>query len=271
MRPRVALAKFLVRMGHFIQSLAVAVMRPRDLIEFTRLTYADPKDIQGWTDRDLVDSGLTPAEESILKKIPLAGGRLLVIGSGGGREAFVLARRGFDVTGVDNVAGMAEKAKENAVERGLNVRFLVQDITMLDVPERSFDIVWLTAGLYSLVPTRKLRAALLERIGSALREGGYCICGFYKSGDRRATSQGAILRKIVQYVTLGNLHYEKGDILLSNIEFVHAFSSEDELREEFSRAGFDVLYLSFPKAMGRGEAVLKPFEMQDQVLRAAKR
>ena len=270
MRPRVAMGKFLIRTGRFIQSLAVVVMKPRDLIEFTRLTYAHPRDLQGWADRDLVDSGLTPAEDSLLKRIPLAGGRVLVLGSGGGREAIVLARRGFDVTGVDNVVGMAEKAKENAAERGLNVRFLVQDITKLDVPKRSFDIVWLAAGLYSLIPTRKLRTALLERIGSALREGGYCICGFYKNGDKRPTSKGAIFRTIVQYVTLGNLHYEKGDILLADIEFAHAFSSEDELREEFSRAGFDVLYLSFPGERGRGEAVLKPIEMQDQILRAAK-
>lgn len=264
------MGKFLVRTGRFIQSLAIVVMRPRDLVEFTRLTYSHPQDIQGWADKELVDSGLTPAEESLLKKVPLAGGRVLVLGSGGGREAIVLARSGFDVTGVDNVVGMAEKAKENAAKRGLNVRFLVQDITKLDVPKRTFDIVWLTAGLYSLIPTRKLRAALLERIGSALREGGYCICGFYKNGDRRQTSQGAVLRKIVQYVTLGNFHYEKGDILLADIEFAHAFSSEDELREEFSRAGFDVLYLSFPGERGRGEAILKPVEMQDQVLRMAK-
>jgi len=240
------------------------------LIEFTRLTYADSRDIQGWVDRDLVDSGLIPAEELLLKKVPLAGGRVLVLGSGGGREAIVLARRGFKVTAIDFVPGMVENAVENALERGVKIQGLVQDITKLDVPERSFDIVWLTAGLYSLVPTRKLRATLLKRIASALHEGGYCICGFYKSGDRRPTSQGAILRKIVQYVTLGNLHYEKGDILLANIEFVHAFSSEDELRTEFSRAGFDVLYLSFPGERGRGEAVLKPTEMQDQVLRASK-
>jgi len=270
MRPRVALGKFLVRTGHFIQSLAVVVMKPRDLIEFTRLTYAHPQDIQGWADRDLVDSGLTPAEESILKRIPLAGGRVLVLGSGGGREAIVLARRGFRVTAIDFVPGMVESAVANARDRGVEIDGLVQDITMLDVPERSFDIVWLTIGLYSSVPTRKLRTALLERIGSALREGGYCICGFYKSGEGRSTSQGAILRKIVQYVTLGNLHYEKGDILLSNIEFVHAFSSEEELREEFSGAGFEVLYLSFLRERGRGEAVLKAIETQDQVLRAAK-
>jgi SAM-dependent methyltransferase len=257
------MGKFLVRTGRFIQSLAVVVMRPRDLIEFTRLTYAHPRDIQGWADRDLVDSGLTPAEESLLKKVPLAGGRVLVLGSGGGREAIVLARRGFKVTGIDFVPGMVESAVANARDRGVEIDGLVQDITMLNVPERSFDIVWLTAGLYSLVPTRKLRVTLLKRIGSTLREGGYCICGFYRSGDRRPTSQGAILRKIVQYVTLGNFHYEKGDILLANIEFAHAFSSEDELREEFSRAGFDVLYLYFPREMGRGEAVLRPIGFGD--------
>lgn len=39
MRPRVALGHFLVRLGRFIQSLSIMVMRPDDLVELGRQTY----------------------------------------------------------------------------------------------------------------------------------------------------------------------------------------------------------------------------------------
>ena len=45
MRVRVSLARGLLRLGAFIQSLPVVVMRPDDLVEFSRQSYARPRTV----------------------------------------------------------------------------------------------------------------------------------------------------------------------------------------------------------------------------------
>src|SRR5512136_1323121 len=132
MRLRFAAGRSLVRLGRFIQSLAVAVMRPRDLLDLTRSTYSSPESIAGWAEPGIVDAGLSADESTLLEKTPFRNGELLLLGIGGGREAVPLASRGFRVTGVDFVPALAVKAEENLRQRGFPVKTLVQDISRLD-------------------------------------------------------------------------------------------------------------------------------------------
>ncbi|MBW1887914.1 MAG: hypothetical protein JRI52_06130, partial [Deltaproteobacteria bacterium] len=112
MRPRIILGRFLIRLGRFINSLAVVVMRPDDLVEFGRQTYANPESVENLCRVETVDLGLTSDETGLLEKTPLKKGRLLLLGVGGGREAIPLARMGFDVTGVDFVRDLVERSIE---------------------------------------------------------------------------------------------------------------------------------------------------------------
>ena len=68
--------------------------------------------------------------------------------------------------------------------------------------------------------------------------------------------KGEFIRKVISLLTIGNLQYEKGDILRHNIEFIHAFSSEKDLRSEFEGAHFRVEHLQIPEEHMRGGAVL---------------
>ena len=72
MRPRIALGRFLIRLGKFVQSLAVMVMRPDDLVEFGRQMYTRPHNVASWGRPGLVDRGLSPDETALLEKLPLA-------------------------------------------------------------------------------------------------------------------------------------------------------------------------------------------------------
>jgi SAM-dependent methyltransferase len=257
MRPRILLGRSLISAGRFIQSLAVVVMKPRDLVEFTRRTYACPSDIEDWSRADLVDLGLNPDEKMLFEALPVRRGKTLVFGVGGGRVAIDLARRGFEVTGADFVPDMVEKTVANARDRGLSIEGVVQDLTTAELPSRAFDVIWLTPGLYSLVPTRKLRLRTLGRLRSSLTAQGFLVCGFYWDPDARRPSRGDIPRGVAKLLTLGNFGHQKGDVLLANIEFVHAFSSRGELEREFVVAGFETLSLNLPAGRGRGGAVLK--------------
>jgi SAM-dependent methyltransferase len=260
MRPRIALARFLIRLGKFIESLAIMVMWPDDLVEFGRQMYTRPHSVASWGRPDLVDRGLSPDETALLEHLPRKEGRLLLLEVGGGREAIPLARMGFDVTGVDFVPSMVEKARENAAQRGVKIEGLVQEISRLDVPAGSYDVVWLSAGMYSCVPTRKRRVAMLRRIRRALRPGGYFVCNFHWGTQYQHSPKVELARRLVATVTLGNLSYEKGDMLWHNVEFIHGFLSEEELKSEFEAGGFEVVHLHVSDRMARGGAVLRKAE-----------
>ena len=257
MRLRVVMGRFLVRLGGFIQSLALMVMRPDDLVEFSRQTYARPKDVESWNREELVDSGLSSDETALLEKVPLKEGQVLLLGVGGGREAISLGRIGFEVTGVDFVPEMIQRARKNATRHGVRIEGLVQEISKLDVSGEPFDMVWLSAGMYSSVPTRKRRIKMLKRIGNALRPGGYFACQFHWDTRGRSSPKVEFARKAFAFLTLGNLWHEKGDILWGNTEFLHGFSSKNELRSEFDEGGFEVVYIHIHEGMIRGEAALK--------------
>ncbi len=258
MRPRFAAGRLLVRLGRFIQSLALMVMKPRDLLDFTRSAYSTPESIAGWAEDGLVDAGLAADEASLLEKVPVRGGELLLLGVGGGREAVPLASMGFQVTGVEIVPELAARAEVNARRRGQSIKVLVQDMCRLDVPASSFDVVWLTSGgCYSSVPTRRLRIGVLGRIRRALKPGGYFLCQFLVADGSQPRRGGEALRRLFSRLTLGNLSYERGDKLLNGLEFAHDFSGAAEVRSEFEAGGFRVVHLSLPPTGPVGGAVLK--------------
>jgi 2-polyprenyl-3-methyl-5-hydroxy-6-metoxy-1,4-benzoquinol methylase len=267
MRPRIIFASFLIRLGGFIQSLALMVMRPNDLVEFSRQTYAGEKMVEGFGHQDLAYPILHLDEQTLLDKLPLKKGRLLLLGVGGGREAIPLAQKGFEVTGVDFVSAMVERAKKNAAQHGMKIEGLVQEISKIDVPSASYDVVWLSAAMYSCVPTRGRRIQMLQRISKALKPGGHFLCQFRWNTRDGASRIGEFARKIVAFLMLGNLWYEKGDTLSNNMEFIHAFSQEDEIRSEFAEVGLEVLHLHIAEETLLGGAVLKKSLSQAPLLK----
>ena len=257
MSTRVSLGRGLLRLGTFVQSLALMVMRPDDLVEFSRQTYARPHNVEAWAEDEVVDSGLSPDELDLLASVPATTGHLLLLGVGGGREAIPLARMGFQVTGVDYVAAMVERARENAARRGVSIEGLVQEMSRLDVPPGAYDVVWLSRAMYSCVPTHGRRVEMVRRIARALKRDGLFLCQFHWRAGAEPPGRGAVVRRVVAACTLGNLAYEAGDTLWQNIEFVHQFTSEDAIRSELEEGGLCVLRIHTAPASARGSAVCR--------------
>lgn len=72
---------------------------------------------------------------------PLEGRTVLDVGTGTGRAAIALARRGAVVTAVDASAEMLAVAKRRAADAGVNVRFAAGDAHRIELPDESFDAV----------------------------------------------------------------------------------------------------------------------------------
>jgi SAM-dependent methyltransferase len=256
MSMRIRLARFLLQLGDFIRTLPVMVMKPDDLVEFSRQTYARPHNVEAWALDDLVDAGLSDDEQDLLAEASEETGDLLLLGVGGGREAIPLARLGFRVTGVDYIPVMVDRARENAARRGVHIDGLVQEMSQLDVAADAYDVVWLSRAMYSCVPTRARRVDMVRRIARALKPGGFFLCQFHwrPSPPPRGTSE--LLRRLLAVCTLGNLTYEAGDSLWLNVEFIHEFWSEDTIRSELEEGGLSVVRIQTDQSP-RGRAVCR--------------
>ena len=240
-----------------MQSLAVSVMRPDDIVEANRLHYAHPSVIGCLSEDKFVDGGLEATEVALLEHVPVRKGRLLDLFAGAGREAFAFARMGFDVTCVDFSADLNAKTREHALRRGLHIAALNQNVSRLDLPPGSFDVAWLNSQMYSSIPGRAARVRMLSRIAAALKPRGYFVCQFRWNARLRRAPLADAVRKAVAVVTFGHVGYQPGDILMGNSEFMHAFSSEDEFRTEFTRGGFDVLHFRVEEQRLCGSTVLR--------------
>ncbi len=244
MNLRIKLARLILRTGSLLQSSAMMVMKPDDLVEFTRQNYARSHEVDNWCDEEFVKTGLFPEEQEFLDRLPSHTGKLLLLGIGGGREAIPFARKGFQVTGVDYVPEMVACSIDNAREAGVEIHGVVQDIANLEVSEESFDVVWFSNSMYSGVPMRSRRVAMLERIYRCTLPGGHLVVQF---GFREPVpySHGTdSFRRFVACITRGYTQLETGDILKHQIEFSHNFADDQEVKAEIEQAGFILVYVS---------------------------
>ena len=96
-------------------------------------------------------------------------GRVLEIGSGGGRDALVLEKRGISVRRTDVSKGFVELLREKGFGADL-LDPLTDDLTDTQRPGRPYDGVWACASLIHVA--REDLRAVLGRLAEATRTGG---------------------------------------------------------------------------------------------------
>lgn len=97
--------------------------------------------------------------------------RVLEYGCGTGPAACYLAERGYEVHGIDLVPDAIEIARRRAAERGLNIRFDVEDICLWDDVPEQYDVVLDSFCLQSIV-LDKDRARVLNGVRRRLKADG---------------------------------------------------------------------------------------------------
>jgi SAM-dependent methyltransferase len=112
------------------------------------------------------------------------GARVLEVGCGPGHLSIRLARRGFDVTGLDLDPAMIERARVSAEGAGdHNERrpsFVVGDVASLPFPDGSFDLVVSTFSMHHWSDP----SAGLAEIGRVLHPGARALIWDFRSGAR---------------------------------------------------------------------------------------
>jgi SAM-dependent methyltransferase len=181
-------------------------------------------------------------------------GRILVVGSGVGRECHALARMGFTCLGLDFSAKMIAAAERLARDAALDgVRFRQGDIRSFDLAPGSLDGVLFTHDVYSFLPRARERIAVLRRIAAGLSGRGRLLLSARVIRGRWSRAVLALqwLRSVGRH-ELGDSHTRflspDGTVHRS---FVHCFTARS-LRREYTAAAFDAV------ARERSFLVLEP-------------
>ena len=116
-----------------------------------------------YADRQQLWSG-RPNGALVAEVADLPPGRALDVGCGEGADAVWLARRGWDVTGLD-VSGLAlERAAEHARDAGLAVRWVHAGLVEAALPAGSFDLVSAQYPALLRTPDSAAERALLAAV-----------------------------------------------------------------------------------------------------------
>jgi cyclopropane fatty-acyl-phospholipid synthase-like methyltransferase len=131
------------------------------------------------------DTGISPPElmHYIQTHPP---GCALDLGCGTGTNAITLANNGWKVTAVDFAKRAIRIARKKAQEAGLEINFLVQDVTNLDKLNGPYDFL-LDIGCYHGLPDAA-KITYIRNLEQLMKPGGdYLLYGFFKQKNQEGT------------------------------------------------------------------------------------
>ncbi|HTX66774.1 MAG TPA: methyltransferase domain-containing protein [Opitutaceae bacterium] len=156
-------------------------------------------------------------------------GRAVDFGCGGGNHSIYLARRGFDVTGVDISRTAIALARRRARRQGVRCRFLAADVAgdLTRLPGTfAFAFDW--ELLHHLFPTQ--RGRYVRNVWAKLAPGGHYLSLCFSEEDPQFGGRGKY-----RTTSIGTVLY---------------FSSRKELRDLFA-PGFRILALRAVEVEGK--------------------
>lgn len=190
-------------------------------------------------------NGIREAEQAFVGKFPI-NSRLLDIGCASGRLCFALARKGYDVTGIDVAENQIEQARRTAEAERVDVTFQQYEMPNLPFPDASFAAAFM-GNVYCYVPYRASRIAFLEEIARVLYPNGEVFL-----------SQTVLDSVLERYDDLCDDNHrrfapdfetlEKGDgFVLGAPQYLHFFFAED-LKAELEASPFQILSSDLKKS-----------------------
>jgi len=128
--------------------------------------YADPEIY------DLENQDFEPDGPFLLAYARQLSGPVLELGCGTGRVTIPLAQAGIEITGLDIVPGMLERAKQKA--QGLPIRWVLADVRSFQL-QQTFGLIFETGSVFQHQLERGDQEAMLARVREHLRDDGRFI------------------------------------------------------------------------------------------------
>lgn len=168
--------------------------------------------------------------------------RVLLIGSGTGRDLIPFVEMGCAVTGVEPAPRAADLARRTLAVRRISAT-IVEGFVEQAPLEGAFDVMWFSYCCYSYIFDSSRRVAVLRKLHSHLADGGRIVltCHGASDGQHPQSRLLAIARTANRWRNPG-WRLEPGDIFepsrgKSSFQYVHIFA-QAEVEAEATRAGF---------------------------------
>ena len=126
---------------------------------------------------DAIAAGLMGWEEELLTRFVSADDRVLLVGSGPGRDLIALVGNGYRVTGVEPAARANATARRHLERRGLSADIIEGFFEDVALPDR-FDVIMFSYCCYSFIPDSRRRIAALRKAADHLTERGRIVISY---------------------------------------------------------------------------------------------
>jgi SAM-dependent methyltransferase len=195
-------------------------------------------------DEPSVDAGWMPWERLLVARFVAADDRVLLIGSGTGRDLIPFVEMGCRVTGIEP-SGPAVAVARRALERRHLAATIIEGFVE-EVPlEGAFDVILFSFFCYSYVFDSERRVGLLKKLGPHLADGGRILltCHGVPSAELQPRSRVLSMARVANRWRQPGWRLERGDCFerssqsASAFQFVHVFT-KDEICDEARRGGF---------------------------------
>lgn len=187
--------------------------------------------------------GLFGWEEPFVRRFLKPDDRILVVGSGSGREVIALRRDGYSVEGLEPAAAAAELSREIMRKAGVDARIRIGGIETVEL-DGQFDLFIFSWYCYSYIAHRPTRIAALRSARAHLAPGGRIILS-YIVGEPIPKRVPVALAALAARASRAGWTPEKNDVLSfepGGLHFEHHFAP-GEVEDEARMAGLKVAAL----------------------------
>lgn len=181
-----------------------------------------------------VDAGLSLAEAQFYGRYLRAGDRVLLVGSGTGRDLIGLRRLGLDVTGVEPSAEVVAIAQQHLDRLGMSAPMLTGLIQSVQI-RGAYDAIIFSNGCYSLIQGADARVSTLRHVAQHLRPIGRIIVSYPLR--RTQSALGRWLTRVAARMSSAGWVPEAGDTFVPDvhtrgaIRYQHTFAPSEFARE----------------------------------------
>ncbi len=193
--------------------------------------------------------------DKLLKLIDFRGSTVLDLCCGPGRCSIALAKRHYQVTGVDRTPFLLDKAKQKANNEDIEIDWVLEDMRDFVRAER-FDLILSTFTSFGYFDDKNEDILVLENMFHNLKPGGICLIDLMAKETLAKVFQNTISESsadgtmIVQqhkiyddWTRIKNQWFLIKDDKVKRFQFDLNIYSGQELKERLQKVGFDDIKL----------------------------